>query len=171
MKLISVIKSTDVNANAKSLDYSNFTPRNAARAVIFDGQKIALIHVSAHDYYMLPGGGLDTDDLETGLKREILEELGCDIKITSGVGKAELYFDRWKTAQTDYCFTAQKVSDVSEASITDFEKSEGHEIVWTDNIDQAIKLVEQAQPLEDDGKIVRSRDLLFLQYVKRNNFS
>lgn len=167
MKLLSVIKSVDVNPKAMKLDYSTFKPRNAARAVLFDGAKVALIQVSAHDYYMLPGGGLDTDEIETGLKREIREEVGCEIEVIGEVGKTQLYFDRWKTVQTDYCFTARRLSGIPTTSITDFEQSEGHQIVWAKDIEEAIKLVGQAEPQEDDGKIVKARDLLFLTSVAK----
>ena len=89
MKLLATIKPEDVDADSPSFEYGSFKPRTAARAVVFDGEKMALIHISKHDYYMLPGGGIDSDDLRTGLAREILEELGCEIGITSEVGRAE----------------------------------------------------------------------------------
>jgi 8-oxo-dGTP pyrophosphatase MutT (NUDIX family) len=166
MKLLATIKSVDVNPKAKSLNYATFTPRSAARVILFDDNKVALIHVSAHDYYMLPGGGIDDDDIKTGLGREVREEMGCEIEILYEVGSTDLYFDRWTTLQTDYCYIAKAVSSGLNLARTDFEEFEGHEIVWADNIDQAIELIEKAEPKEDDGKIVRARDLLFLQTAK-----
>lgn len=166
MKLLATIKSVDVNPNAKGLDYATFTRRNAARVVLLDDKKVALIHVSAHDYYMLPGGGIDDDDIETGLRREVKEEIGCEIEILDEVGSTDLYFDRWTTLQTDYCYMAKAVSSGLELARTDFEESEGHKIVWTNDINQAIELVKTADPNEDDGKIVRARDLLLLETAK-----
>lgn len=166
MKLLATIKSADINPNTKALDYATFTPRSAARVVLLDEKKVALIHVSAHDYYMLPGGGIDDDDIETGLRREVQEEIGCEIEIIDEVGSTDLYFDRWKTLQADYCYIASAVSSGLDLARTEFEKSEGHKIVWADDIDQAIKLVKKADPKEDDGKIVRARDLLFLETAK-----
>lgn len=166
MKLLATIKSLDVNPKAKSLNYVTFTPRNAARVVLFDDKKVALIHVSAHDYYMLPGGGIDDDDTETGLRREIQEELGCEIEILDEVGRTDLYFDRWTTLQTDYCYVARAISSGLDLARTDFEEFEGHKVVWADDIGQAIELIKKADPKEDDGRIVRARDLLFLETVK-----
>lgn len=134
--------------------------------VLLDEKKVALIHVSVHDYFMLPGGGIDDDDLEDGLKREIQEEIGCEIKIIDEVGSTDLYFDRWTTLQTDYCYIANVMSSGLELARTDFEESEGHKIVWADNVDHAIMLVKKAEPHGDDGKIVRARDLLFLETAK-----
>ncbi len=166
MQLLAIIKSIDVNPKAKSLNYATFTPRNAARVILLDDKKIALIYISAHDYYMLPGDGIDDDDIETGLRREVREKMGCEIEILYDVGSTDLYFDRWTTMQTDYCYIAKAVSSGLNFARTDFEESEGHEIVWADNIDQAVELIEKAAPKEDDGKIVRARDLLFLETAK-----
>ena len=159
---MATIKSVDVNPKAKNLNYATFTPRNAARVVLFDDKKVALIYVSAHDYYMLPGGGLDDDNIEAGLIREVHEEIGCDIEILNEVGRTDLYFDRWTTLQTDYCYIAKSISSGIDLARTDFEESEGHIVVWAGNIAKAIELVKKAEPKEDDGKIVRARDLLFL---------
>jgi 8-oxo-dGTP pyrophosphatase MutT (NUDIX family) len=166
MKLLATIKSVDVNPKAKSLNYATFTPRNAARVVLVDDKKVALIHVSAHNYYMLPGGGIDDDDIETGLRREVQEEIGCEIEILDEVGSTDLYFDRWTTLQTDYCYIAKVVSSGLDLARTDFEESESHKIVWADDIAKAIELMKKATPKEDDGKIVRARDLLFLETAK-----
>ena len=166
MKLLATIKSLDVNPKAKGLDYATFTPRKAARVVLLDDNKVALIFVSAHNYYMLPGGGIDDDDIETGLRREVKEEIGCEIEIIEDVGSTDLYFDRWTTLQTDYCYIAKAISAGIDLARTDFEESEGHKIVWADDIDQAIELVKTADPEEDDGKIVRARDLLLLETAK-----
>ena len=163
MKLLATIKTVDVNPKAKSVNYATFTPRNAARVVLLDDKKVALIHVGAHDYYMLPGGGIDDDDIETGLRREVKEEIGCEIEILDEVGSTDLYFDRWTTLQTDYCYIAKAVSSGLDLARTDFEESAGHKIVWADDISQAIEFVKTADPKEDDGKIVRARDLLFLE--------
>ena len=166
MKILATIKSVDVNPNAKGTDYATFTRRNAARVVLLDDKKVALIHVSAHNYYMLPGGGIDDDDIETGLRREVKEEIGCEIEILDEVGSTDLYFDRWTILQTDYCYIAKAVSSGLELARTDFEESEGHKIVWANDINQAIELVKKADPKEDDGKIVRARDLLLLETAK-----
>lgn len=166
MNVITSIHPEDVDPSFAPLDYSIFKTRLAGRAVVFDGDKIALIKVSKHNYYMLPGGGLDNDDVQTGLVREILEELGTEAILGSEIGTIEVFFDRWQQKQIDYCFTAHLIRANSEKALTDFEVEEGHEIIWAANIDEAIKLVETAIPEQTDGKLVRARDLKFLQVYK-----
>lgn len=165
MKLFATIKPKDVDTNAPSFDYETFAPRTAARAIVFDDKKIALIHITEHGYYMLPGGGIEDDNLQTGLAREILEELGCEIEITGEVGSTEVYIDRWQQKQTDYCYTARKIGVGKDAQPTKFEIEEGHNVVWASNLEEAIQLVGKASPQNRDGKLVRARDLLFLEQV------
>ena len=74
MKLLISLKPEDIDLNSPKFDYAAFKPRSAARAIVLDNKKIALIHVKTHGY-MLPGGGVDNDDLIDGLNREVLESL------------------------------------------------------------------------------------------------
>ena len=166
MKLLASIHPEDVDSSVTPVDYSVFKTRPAGRAIVFDGEKIALVKVSKHNYYMLPGGGLDGDDIQAGVAREILEELGAEAQLDKEIGMIEVFFDRWQEKQVDYCFTARLIHANSEKTLTDFEVEEGHEIVWVSNIDEAIALVEMASPEQADGKLVRARDLKFLQECK-----
>jgi 8-oxo-dGTP pyrophosphatase MutT (NUDIX family) len=163
MKLLASIHPEDVDSEAPQSDYATFSERQAGRAIIFNGDKVCLIYVGAHDYYMLPGGGIEDEDIPTALAREIMEEAGCEATVEDEVGSIEVYFDRWQQKQVDFCYTAQKVGSDQKASATDFEKSEGHEVVWADDLTEAIRLVENAEPKERDGKMVKARDLMFLK--------
>lgn len=166
MKPLASIHPEDVDSAVPAIDYSAFETRPAGRAIVFDDGKVALIKVSKHNYYMLPGGGLDDDDVQAGVAREILEELGAEAKLDKEIGTIEVFFDRWQQKQVDYCFTAHLIHADAEKALTDFEVEEEHEIVWASNIDEAIKLVETAIPEQTDGKLVRARDLKFLQECK-----
>lgn len=163
MILLASIHPEDVDPSVTPMDYSTFTTRPAGRAIVFDGDKVALIKVSSHGYYMLPGGGLDDDDIQAGIAREILEELGAEVRLDKEVGTIETFFDRWQQKQVDYCFTAHLIYADAQRDITEFEADEGHEIVWAANIDEAISLVEAAQPQYVDGKLVQARDLRLLK--------
>jgi 8-oxo-dGTP pyrophosphatase MutT (NUDIX family) len=168
MKLLATFKAKDVDLDAPDFDYASFKPRSAIRAIVFDGDKVALIYVKEHGYYMLPGGGLENnEDVHAGLSREIVEELGCEIVITGEVGCIEVYFDRWSQRQTDYCYTSNKMGETTEKSLTDFEIKEGHDVVWVEDIQTAIKLVANVHPKNLDGKLVQARDLLFLKSVEK----
>ena len=58
--------------------------RSSVRALIVKEGKILcnLNKRNGEEYYTLPGGGQDLgEDLETALKREVKEEVGCDLSI------------------------------------------------------------------------------------------
>jgi 8-oxo-dGTP diphosphatase len=166
MKLLASLTAKDVEDDAPEFDYANFAPRSAVRAVVRDGDKICLIHVSEHNYYMLPGGGIDDgEDMQTALAREIMEEIGCTATVVGEVGSIEVYNDRWRKKQTDFCYVMNKDETAGGTAITDFEASEGHKVIWALSLNEAIRLVKDAAPINRDGKLVRARDLLFLQAI------
>ena len=165
--MLRTLKAQDVEPDAPQFDYDSFTSRNAVRAIVFDGPRVALLKVNLHGYYMLPGGGIDDgEDQYLALAREAQEELGCEVKVTSEVGSATIYNDRWKKKQTDFCYTVQLVHDTSNKDLTDFEIEEGHELIWAESISDAIKLMQGAVPKVRDGKLVRARDLIFLKTAR-----
>lgn len=168
MKPLATIRPEDVDTNAPHTDYSNFEIRHAVRVILFNGQKVALLHVKKHGYYMLPGGGIDEgEDAMTGLARELQEELGCGVDVGQEIGRIETYFVRWHHKQIDTCYVAHKARELGDKSQTDFEVEEGHEVVWAPSLDAAIALTEGSIPENSDGKIVRARDLLFLRTAQK----
>ena len=170
MRLLQTIKPEDVDSAALPHDYSTYTPRPAVRAVVFDGLSVGLILVQKHDYYMLPGGGIDTDEEQSAaLIRELHEELGCEVRITNEIGSITIYNSRWCTKQTDYCYTAELVQKTTARMPTAFETAEAHRVVWFDTIDEAITHMRDAQPDNIDGKLVQARDLLFLETTKETS--
>ena len=79
MKLLLELREEDIELISK---HPCSKRRDAARAVLLKGNKIALIYVSRHGYHKLPGGGIEKgESIEDALFREIKEETGCKKKI------------------------------------------------------------------------------------------
>ncbi len=56
------------------------TRRTAVRAVIFKGDKLAMVYSERDDYYKFPGGGMEeNEDHRATLAREVLEEVGLSV--------------------------------------------------------------------------------------------
>jgi len=163
MELLATIRPSDVDPDAPDFDYGTFRERVAGRAVMFDGDKVALIFVEKDGYYMLPGGGIDDDDMAAGLARELLEETGCRVDIGEPVGRIDVYIDLWRNKQMDYCYVARKVGDAGAQNLTEGEAKAGYKLVWPVSINDAIRLVKAALPQVRDGKLIQARDLLFLE--------
>ncbi len=168
MKNILTIHEQDINPDAPAIETGNFRNREAARAVVSDSAgKIALLRVGLHDYHKLPGGGIDDgEDVPTALERELLEEIGCKAEVTGEVGEIIEYRDQFELKQTSYCFIAKQIGEKGEPDFTEKELREQFSIVWTDNIDTAISLLEQDQPTNYEGKFIQKRDLALLKATK-----
>jgi len=167
--LLATLRPIDVDPESPIFDYATFALRMAGRAIIFDEGLVALIHVTKHGYYMLPGGGIDgSENVVSALRREVREEVGCEIEMTDVLGSIETYLDRWKQRQVDTCYTARKLDGGIDSVFTGFEQSEGFTPLWTSNLAEAIRLIRGEIPGNRDGKLVRARDLMFLEYCAQS---
>jgi len=73
------------------LDGKNYIDRPGVYALIEDNHgQIAVIETS--NRYFLPGGGIDSGETEVeALKREIMEEIGCQTSVLAELGEAVEY--------------------------------------------------------------------------------
>jgi ADP-ribose pyrophosphatase YjhB (NUDIX family) len=144
-----------------------YTIRKAARAVLFNKEnKIAYLHVSKHGYHKLPGGGLEPgEDIPTALKREVMEETGCNLEINDPIGASIEYKAQQGKVQVSYCFFAEVAGDSQEPDFTEKEKSDGFRLMWVD-IDEAISTLEKDHTDDYTGKFISSRDLAFLKKAR-----
>lgn len=168
MKLLLEIRDSDVIPGSQDLDPSSFSERQAARAVVInDVGQVALLKVSKHNYHKLPGGGIEAhEDIEQALRRELLEEIGCEARVVDEVGEIIEYKNEHQKKQTSYCYIGQQFGDSREPNFTEREFSDGFEMVWSTDIDQAIKLLENDKPSDYTGHFIRGRDLAFLKAAK-----
>jgi len=152
--------------NPENVDEANIPGwryRKAARAVVFDDENhIGLLYVKNHNYYKLPGGGIEEgEDIKTTLDRECEEELGTEVEITKEVGSIVEYRAQFKLRQTSYCFLARTSSIKNAPNFTEEEKSSGFEIIWVEP-GEALKLLNLKQTPDYEGKFIEERDFCFL---------
>lgn len=168
MKLIAEIREQDVNPGAALVDDSEFRTREAARAVVFDSAgKVALLHVGLHNYHKLPGGGIDEgEDITTALERELMEEIGCKAEVTAEVGSTIEHRNQYELVQTSFCFIATQVGEKGQPDFTEKELREQFAIVWADDIDHAVALLEADVPDDYEGKFIKIRDTALLKAAK-----
>ena len=164
MKRLLEIQDSDIGLVTKK--GVKYYPRIAARAILTKGNKIALLHVTKHAYYKLPGGGVEEGEtVEQGLARELMEETGCTFKILNEIGEILEYRSQIKEVQTSYCYLA-KVEKEGKPEFTQGEIGEGFELVWV-TLDKAINLMQKSKPVKYNGKFIVVRDLRFLKEAQR----
>ncbi len=154
--------------NVLPKDTKGWKIRRAVRAVIFDKEKkIALLHVGKHNYHKLPGGGIEKgEDKITALKRECLEEAGCQIEISDEVGSILEYKDKWEMKQESFCYLAEVIGKKLLPEFTEEELGDEFKLLWV-NLDVAINLIKTDKPENYEGKFINARDLTFLLEIQK----
>ncbi len=176
MELLGVIKEEDIFEDCVKQPDIDYKLRMAPRAVLFDGDKIALLYVGKYNYYKLPGGGKKSNEsLEDALKRECLEECGCNIEIIREIGQIIEYKDRISQKHETFCFLAKVVGKKGEQSLEEDEKNSEYKLLWVD-LDKAIELMTNTKPQGginlDDGdsvyfaQFIVKRELIYLMKAK-----
>jgi len=160
MQLIKKIKDQKIE------DESSFEIREAARAILFDDQKLVpILYVSEHNYHKLPGGGLEPGETsEQALMREMLEEVGTEIEIMGEVGKSIEYRTQLNLKQISYCYFG-KITKKGEPKYTEKELAEGFNLIWL-TLEKAIERLQTDKPENYEGLFIQKRDLAFLLKTK-----
>lgn len=182
MRLIKELTHSEIaKLDARTATYK---VRRAARAVLVnDKGEVALMNVSKHGYYKLPGGGIENDeDIVTALAREIKEEVGATAEVTDELGMIIEYrpskhltkTEGHNLTQISFCYIARLVSD-GENNLDEGEVRDGFRAEWHP-IEKAIELVKNSKPNMDDeytarvGHSIIERDSSFLiEYKSRKH--
>lgn len=171
-KMIARITDKDFDENAPDFDDSKAWQREAVRAILLNTEgKIALIHAQKYNYYKLPGGGIQpNENHEQALRRELLEEVGAEIKIIGEVGKIEeLRTGSNHMRQISYTYIAEVVGEIGETHLEADEQAEEFKTVWA-AADEAEKLLRFGNVSSEKGlsqRFMTLRDELFVKEYKK----
>lgn len=165
MNLIAEI--TDATIGAQKKKVQSYRLRRAARAVLMDGQQVALMHSKKYHYHKLPGGGMDEGEtIQHALKREVKEETGCTIQQIKPLGLVIEYRDHFELLQLSYCFLTRVKKKGKKNELTEKEKKEEFEVQWMP-LSKAIKALQKDQPSTYGLKFMNKRDLVFLKAAQK----
>ncbi|THD78239.1 MAG: NUDIX domain-containing protein [Phenylobacterium sp.] len=120
----------------------DYPDRPAAFAVVEQGGKIALVHVTFADgggRVDLPGGGVDAGETEAeAAARECGEEAGLVVAPDEAFVRADHYFTNEKGVSRNtrgVFFTARLIGEASSLKV-----EEDHALVWTDPYEALVRL-------------------------------
>ncbi len=161
MKLLKIIK------DAEPVDEADIKIREGSRAVLFDENgMVPLLFVSKFNFHKLPGGGIEPGEEQIqALKRECIEEIGCEIEVGQEVGKVMEYRSKYNLQQTNYCYLGRIISK-GEPSLEEDEIEDGYGTVWM-TLPEAIQAVETDEPECYEGIFIQKRELAFLKEAQR----
>lgn len=146
---------------------SPLTLRRATRGfLVNENQELALLHVTSHDYFKLPGGGLKDTETETeALLREAIEETGARIQVQEKLGVSIEYRSQIGQLQISYYYHARVKGPLLLPQFTKLEVAEGFQPLWLP-LSEAVCKVRSANPSDYVGRFVARRDYLALKYYQ-----
>jgi len=163
-QIICDISDTTFNPSYVSGSLENYRVRKAARGILINKDRIALLNVSTKGYHKLPGGGIETGETnEEGFIREILEETGCNCKIMGSAGVTIEYRDQFKLLQISYVFIAEVIGEPGLQKLEQGEIDEGHDLEWK-NPEEALQIFIEENPSEYEDQFIHLRDRTIFEY-------
>jgi 8-oxo-dGTP diphosphatase len=165
MQLLRIINPANITED----ETKRFQSRVAARGVVFDGNNnVAVLPVSNHDYYKLPGGGIEEgEDKLEAFRRECLEEIGFDVEVIEELGIIIEYRTEFSIIQTSYCYLGKVRGEKRDVAFTEHEVSQGFkEAKWLP-FEEAFKLVSTSEPNNYEGGFIKERDTLIFETAKK----
>lgn len=114
--------------------------RNSARSIIIRDKRIAMIHGRKHNYYEVPGGGIETGETpEEAMARETLEEAGL-IVIPSSVREYgyvhRIQKSDWDETecfiQDNFYYLCEAETSAAPQNLGGYEAEEAYTLEWVD---------------------------------------
>lgn len=149
--------------DASDAEVQMMSIREAARCVIFDTDgNVALVHFSRHDFYKIPGGGIDEgEEVLDALKRECLEEAGVNIEDIIPIGTVTEIKKEQNKKQVSYCYKANVSGEKKEPTMTHEENGAGASLQWLP-LAQAVQKLQKSGFKNLGGKYIYQRELAIL---------
>ena len=135
MNCIKIIKDEDFGLN--SIEFDNPRIRIGARGIVIrDDGKIAIFNKTKKNEYKLPGGGVENgEDPLFAFKREVYEEIGCEVSGIEFLGTIEEHKSLDNFKQISYVFVSHVSKINSQLHLTEKERDEGASLLWLDPIE------------------------------------
>jgi len=177
MNYLKTIRDEDIFENPEFENPDIFEKRTKAKAVVVNDEgKFGFVTNSVHGFYLLAGGGAESDDLEKEIKRECDEEINFEVEVIEEIGRMYEYRNRKAREYETVCFHVKTLKELPEDTRTEEEKRNNLRVVWIDKnkaIDTLKKQVEKVERGEVDFyntafNIVRD-NLFFSEYLNHRS--
>lgn len=168
MKFIKEIYEKELHIDQSGKSDLRYRLRKAARALVFQENKIAILNAVKLYLHKLPGGGIEeAESIIEGLSREILEETGCKVGNITDLGITLEFRDTIEMLQISYVFTCNVLDIEGAPNFTAKEQNEGFQLEFL-SVPDAINLMKNSDhPNTYAGKFIQNRDLSILEYYLR----
>lgn len=147
---------------------TNYELRKSARAILInDRGEMATQYLNTYAYHKLPGGGVERgENIEQALRREVLEEVGCDCKISQELGIVIEYRNKYKLLHISYGFVAMVVGEIGLSKLEEGEIEEKQETLWL-SPKTVLEKMKFDIPGKFEGHFILARETAFLEEYLR----
>jgi ADP-ribose pyrophosphatase YjhB (NUDIX family) len=168
MKLLKEISEKSLGISNAEILEENYKFRKSARAILLnDKNEVSIQYVGKWDYYKLPGGGVEIGETEKeALKRDIMEEVGCDIMIENELGVIIEWRNSEDLLHLSYGYLCRVKGDIGKPSYEQGEIDDEYKPIWKP-LEESIKLMKDHYPDEPyNAKFIVTREKRFLEEAK-----
>jgi ADP-ribose pyrophosphatase YjhB (NUDIX family) len=168
MKILAEISEASLGKGEPEILGGSYELRKSARAILRDKNgNINLQHIKRDSFHKLPGGGLETgESKEEALRREIIEEAGCDCIISDLIGVVIEYRNKYNLIQISYAYVADVVGEIGEPQFEQAEIDEQLTNYWV-SPEEALAKMKSDAPEKYEGNFILKREISFLEeYLK-----
>jgi 8-oxo-dGTP diphosphatase len=139
-EVLMVLRDRDIFLDVPDITGVVWEDRTTGKVVLFNKEdKIALIGNKVNEFFLLPGGGIESSEaIKDGIKRECREETGCEIEIQSPLGMTEDFRARDSKHYISYGYSANVIS-YGVPTLTESESGIGVYVKWL-SLSEAIEL-------------------------------
>ncbi len=154
MDYIATLYDKDIFPNKIFPPTNNWVLRKTVKIILQDSKnKIALVTNPIHNYYLLPGGGIeDGEELYAAADRECQEEVNYSIEPTTIIGVTKEYRGRDDKKYQTYCVLA-KVKEKTKIDLrTEEERQNGTTSSWY-TLEEVKEIFDRQNNLLKSGEI------------------
>lgn len=176
MKKIATIYEKEIFPEKDSPKNIDYVDRITGKAIVLDDKNmIALVGNKQNEFLQFPGGGIDNkENIEEGVIRECLEEIGFKVTILSEVGYIDDFRPRDKKHCINYCYIVRVLGEKIDTKHTKDEANIGMYTKWV-TLEEALKIFRKQKKELEEGRVTFyntgfniARDLLFLEDAEAN---
>ncbi len=140
MSYLKILTDKDIFENPEFEKPDVFKKRTTVKAVVIDDNgRYGFVTSPRHGFYLLAGGGAESNKLEEEIRRECNEEINFEVEVQKEIGRIHEYRNRDAKESETICFTVKTTKEAKEDTRTEDEKRNNLQVMWI-NKDEAIDI-------------------------------